>query len=162
MQTALITGASRGIGRGIALALAGQGYGLTITSRTETDLEALVPELKLAGAVEVVPAAADMANRDVLPGLVAAHREAFGSMRALILNAGVATAGDIADFELRRLDKTLAINFTAAIVLIQQSLPLLRRAAAEDPTRGAKIVGLSSIIGAFAEPGLAVYGASKA
>jgi short-subunit dehydrogenase len=162
MQTALVTGASRGIGRGIAFALASQGYGLTITSRREADLEALLPELRLAGAVDVVAVAADMANRDVLPGLVASHREAFGSIRALILNAGVRTAGDIADFDLRRLEKTLAVNFTAAMVLIQHSLPLLGQAAADNWTLGAKIVGLSSITGVYAEPGLAVYGASKA
>lgn len=104
MDTALITGASRGIGRGIAYALACQGYGLTITSRATPDLEALVPELRQAGAADVVPMAADMALREAFPALVAAHRERFGSMRALILNAGVGTAGDIADFDLRRLD----------------------------------------------------------
>ncbi|WP_436694695.1 SDR family NAD(P)-dependent oxidoreductase [Geodermatophilus sp. CPCC 205506] len=150
------------MGRGIALALARKGYGLTITSRRHVDLSALLPELRAAGAVEVVPVAADMADRDALPGLVAAHREAFGSMQALVINAGVGTAGNIADFDLRRLDKTIAVNFTAAMTLIQHCLPLLRRAAAEDPVHGAKIVGLSSITGAYAEPGLAVYGASKA
>jgi 3-oxoacyl-[acyl-carrier protein] reductase len=162
VRTALVTGASRGIGRGIALDLARSGHGLTITSRKQDDLDALVPELVAAGAGEVVPVAADMADRDALPGLVAAHRAAFGGMHALVLNAGVGTAGSIATFDIGRVDKTLAVNFTAALVLVQQALPSLRAGAADDPGRGAKIIALSSITGAYAEPGLAVYGASKA
>ncbi len=162
MRTALVTGASRGIGRGIAFALAERGYGLTVTSRTQADLDALVPDLQRAGAGPVVAVAADMAAREALPPLVEAHGRAFGSMDALVLNAGVGTAGGIGTSDLRRLDKTIAVNFTAALVLVQHALPLLRQGAAEAPARGARVVGLSSITGAYAEPGLAVYGASKA
>ncbi len=120
MKSALVTGASRGIGRGIALRLAGKGYGLTITSRKDGDLQVLEQELVAAGAPKVVR------------------------------------------YDLKRLDKTLEVNFACAVVLIKKSLPMLRTAAAEDPVRGARIIGVSSITGAYAEPGLAVYGASKA
>ncbi|WP_067663117.1 SDR family NAD(P)-dependent oxidoreductase [Nocardia miyunensis] len=162
MRTALITGASRGIGHGIALVLAARGYGLTITSRTAEALEGVRDELLAAGAVRVIAPAADMADRPALPGLVEAHRDEFGSMHALIVNAGVGTAGNISSFDMTRFDKTLEVNLASAMVLIQNSIPLLRRAAQDDPVRGAKIIGLSSITGAYAERGLAVYGASKA
>jgi len=162
MRTALVTGASRGIGRGIAESLARQGYGLTITSRNAEDLVTLAAHLEELGAARVVHRAADMADRDALPGLVDLHGTTYGAMSALVINAGVGTAGPVAEFPLRRIDKTLAVNLGSAVVLIQSALPLLRTGAEQDPDHGATIVGLSSITGVYAEPGLAVYGASKA
>lgn len=162
MKTALVTGASRGIGRGIALSLARQGFGLTITSRTVSDLETLAAELREAGSPRVVFHAADMADRDSLTELVALHQTTYGAMSALVVNAGMASAGPVASFPLRRLDKTLEVNFTSAFVLIQAALPLLRSWADSDPEHGAKVIGLSSITGAHAEAGMSVYGASKA
>jgi len=162
MRSALVTGASRGIGRGIAVHLAAQGFGLTVTARGGAELEELATELRTAGSPSVVHLAVDMADRDALPELVGLHGRTFGSMSALVLNAGVGTAGDVATTLLDRVDKTLSVNFLSPLVLIQQSLPLLHAGASQDPERGAKIVGLSSITGVYAEPGLAAYGASKA
>jgi 3-oxoacyl-[acyl-carrier protein] reductase len=162
MKTALVTGASRGIGHGIALSLAERGYGITITSRTADDLIRVREELLGAGAPRVVARAADMADRATLPDLVEAHSAEFGSMTALVVNAGVGTAGNVSSFDMSRFDKTIEVNLTSAMVLIQNAIPLLRRAAEDDPVYGAKIIGLSSITGAYSERGLAVYGASKA
>jgi len=162
MRSALITGASRGIGRGIALRLAERGYALTITSRRAADLEALVPDLHAAGAPRVVHHAADLADRDALTSIVDAHRATFTTMDALVLNGGVGTAGPIDTYPLRRLDRTIEVNLTSAFVLVQCALPLLRAAAGANPTRGAKVVALASITGVYAEPGLAAYGATKA
>ena len=161
MKSALITGASRGIGRGIAFSLARQGYGLTITSRSQGDLEKLAAELADSGAPRVTYHAIDMEDPMALIGLTRVHEKAFDSMTALIVNAGVGTAGPVASFPINRLHKTVAVNFTAPFVLIQDALPLLRSWAATEPA-GAKIIAISSIVGAFAEPGLAAYGASKA
>ncbi|CUR55540.1 conserved hypothetical protein [metagenome] len=162
IRSALVTGASRGIGRGIAESLARQGFGLTITSRKATDLDRLAEQLKGWGAADVVYQAADLADRAALPALVELHGAAYGAMNALVVNAGVGTAGNVADFPLARVDKILEVNLVSAVVLIQGALPLLRLGAEQDRDRGATIVGLSSITGAYAEPGLAVYGASKA
>jgi len=162
MRSALVTGASRGIGRGIAFRLAERGYALTITSRKPADLAALAPELRAAGAPHVVHYAADMADRAALAEVVDAHQAAFTNMNALVLSAGVGTAGPIDTLPLHRFDRTVEVNLAAAFVLIQHSLPLLRAAAAADPDRGAKVIALASITGVHPEPGLAAYGATKA
>jgi 3-oxoacyl-[acyl-carrier protein] reductase len=161
-RSALVTGASRGIGLEIAMRLARMGCGLTVTSRSADDLAALVDQLKTAGAQTVRFMAADMADRASLPALVDLHAQHFGVLDALILNAGVGTGGAIATYPMARFDKTVQVNFGAAFVLLQAAIPLLRKAAAASPERGAKIIGLSSITGAHAERGLAVYGATKA
>lgn len=161
IRSALVTGASRGIGRGIALDLAQQGYGLTISSRSAEELEATTDDLRHAGAPQVVVHACDLADRAALPALVVAHGEAFGSMNALVLSGGVGTAGAFEQLSQPRIDKTLAVNLTSTIALVQQALPLLRTAAAT-ARNGSRVVILSSIAGVYAEAGLAVYGASKA
>ncbi|TGD86602.1 SDR family oxidoreductase [Mycolicibacterium sp. CH28] len=160
--SAVITGASRGIGLAIAKKLAGQGVALTISSRTAADLEALAPQLRSLGAPSVTPIAADMADPESLPAIIESHREANTDLSALIVNAGVGSAGTVGEYALRRLDKTMAINFRAPFQLIQSALPLLRAAAERHHEVGAKIVVLSSITGVYAEPALAAYGASKA
>lgn len=162
MRTALITGASRGIGLAIACRLAAQGYGLTVTSRSAADLAAVRQKLTSLGSAEVVSVAADMADCDALSQLVERHDRAFGSVSALILNAGVGTAGRVENLDVGHVARTFDVNFTAAVILMRASLPLLRAAAEADPRHGAKIVALSSITGVYPERGLATYGASKA
>ena len=162
MTSALVTGASRGIGLGIATRLAERGYSLTISARGAERLESVADRLREAGAEEVRAVAADLADPEATARVVETHRETFGSMKALILNAGVGTAGPIAEFPARRFDKTVAVNLNAPFALIQAALPLLRAEAENDPARGSKIVALSSITGVYAEAGLAAYGATKA
>ncbi|CAM3143384.1 SDR family oxidoreductase [Prescottella defluvii] len=161
-NSALITGASRGIGLGIAQRLAGQGYALTVTARDRTRLDKVAAQLRSAGAPDVVAVAADMADPDAAASIAETHEDRFGSMRALVLNAGVGTAGPVAEFPMRRFDKTIAVNFAAPFALLQRSVPLLRKGAADNPGRGAKVVAISSITGVYAEANLSVYGATKA
>ena len=61
-----------------------------------------------------------------------------------------------------RVDNTIAVNLTSAITIVQTALPLLRAAARTHSAQGARVIAISSITGIYAEPGLAVYGASKA
>ncbi|MGY1969047.1 SDR family NAD(P)-dependent oxidoreductase [Nocardia gipuzkoensis] len=161
-KSALISGASRGIGLGIANRIAQQGYSLTITARDADRLEVVAAELRANGAAEVVPVAADMSDEEGVAQVLSAHTDRFATMSALILNAGVGTAGTLAESSMRRFDKTIAVNVRAPIQLIQGALPMLRAGALADPGHGAKVVALSSITGVYAEAGLAVYGAAKA
>jgi len=160
--SALVTGASRGIGLGIALRLAAGGHRLTIAARDQLHLDSVAEELRAAGAPDVLALAGDVGDETYLADLVATHAARFEMVDALILNAGVGSAGALVDFHPRRFDKQVTLNLRAPFVLLQQAMPLLRMAAAANPARGAKVVALASITGVYAEPDLAVYGATKA
>jgi 3-oxoacyl-[acyl-carrier protein] reductase len=160
-RSALVTGATRGIGYGIAHRLAEHGFALTVTARDEGRLATAASEFRDAGAVDVTCVAADLAAETAVTGIVEAHRAVAESLDVLVLNAGVGTAGPIGEFPRHRYDKTLAVNLTAPFMLLQECLPLLREGAAKNPN-GAKVVALGSITGVYAEAGLAVYGAAKA
>lgn len=161
-QSAIVTGASRGIGLGTATMLAHRGYALTISARDEPLLEAVAVKLRKAGAPAVQTVAGDLADDSCLETIVSKHASAYEGLSVLVLNAGVGTAGGIAELRMSRLDKTFAVNWRAPYYLLQQALPLLRIDASRHPERAARVVVMSSITGVYAEPGLAAYGASKA
>lgn len=161
MRTALVTGASRGIGLGIARELATQGFGLTISARGAEALEEAAVELRSLGAPDVLVAPSNLARREEVGALVAAHAERFETMDVLVLNGGVGTAGPLHELREKDLDRTLEVNLASSLLLARDSLPLLMRAGESAPT-GARVVVLSSLTGVYAEPGLSVYGATKA
>ncbi|MBH0119589.1 SDR family oxidoreductase [Rhodococcus sp. CX] len=161
-RSALITGASRGIGLGVAIRLAEQGYGLTISARDPERLDKVAAQLLEAGAPEVRSVAVDLTDPAAAVQVVGAHTRVEHESPHGPEGFLVGTAGNIAEFPMRRFDKTLAVNLAAPFALLQASLPLLRSAAAAQPDRGAKVIALSSITGVYSEPGLSVYGATKA
>jgi 3-oxoacyl-[acyl-carrier protein] reductase len=159
--SALITGASGGIGRAVARRLAAEGYNLTLSGRHHGTLSEVARELSDTGVeVEVTPA--DMAVEDEIRGLARAHADRFGALDILVLCAGVGTSGLMADYPMHRFDRQIAVNLRAPFVLIQECLPLLRTAGAANPGRGARVMAVASITGVSAEPGLAAYAAAKA
>ncbi|QRY42687.1 SDR family oxidoreductase [Mycolicibacterium boenickei] len=162
VRSALITGASRGIGLGVARRLARRGFALTIAARDEDRLADAAAQLwnepNLAGLHWL---AGDVMDDDYLSRLVASHQERHDSLDALVLNAGAGSAGRLADFHPKRFDKQIAVNLRSAFVLTQNALPLLRSAAVSSD-RGAKVVAMASITGRYAEADLAAYGAAKA
>lgn len=153
-KTALVTGASRGIGLGIAKRLARLGYSLTVTARDPQHLASVATDLTVLGAPDVLAIAGDLSNPEHLKRLTTEHEKNHGPMSALILNAGIGTAGSIAELPINRFDKMVAVNVRAPFQLLQQSLPLLRAGAAANSDRGAKVIALASITGVFAERGL--------
>jgi NAD(P)-dependent dehydrogenase (short-subunit alcohol dehydrogenase family) len=160
-RSALVTGASRGIGRAITERLAAAGFNMTLSGRKVGALEDVARGLASTGAAtEIVPA--DMAVEDDVRRLAHRHTQRFGAMDLLVLCAGVGTSGAIAEYPIHRFDRQVAVNMRAPFVLAQECLPSLRRAAACRPERGARIVAIASITGVVSEPGLAAYGATKA
>jgi 3-oxoacyl-[acyl-carrier protein] reductase len=159
--SALVTGASRGIGRAIAERLAAGGFALTLSGRYAGPRQELARALDGdAAGTDVVPA--DMATEQDVRRLAQRHAERFGSLDLLVLCAGSGTSGPISDYPVRRFDRQVDVNLRAPFVLVQECLPSLRQAAASHPERGARIVAIASLTGVASEPGLAAYGATKA
>jgi len=159
-RAALVTGASRGIGLAIARRLAADGFDLMISARSAGALENVAAELRATGS-HVVAAPADMSDEGQVGGLAAACEQAFDALDVLVLCAGMGALGAVASYPVRRLDRMFAINVRGAFSLTQRLLPCLRKAAQDTPT-GAKVIAIASLTGIAAEPGLGVYGASKA
>jgi 3-oxoacyl-[acyl-carrier protein] reductase len=159
--SALVTGASGGIGRAIAERLARAGFSLSLSGRRPGPLEEVAQTLAAAGA-ETKIIEADMSSEDDVRALARSHAAHFGSLDTLVLSAGLGTAGSIDGYPVRRFDRQVEVNLRAPFVLIQECLPALRNAAASRPERGARIVAIASLTGIASEPGLAVYAATKA
>ena len=159
--SAMITGATGGIGRAIAERLAHTGYRLTLSGRDEAALGKLASDLTGSGTeLQVVPA--DMSSEDDIRALASAHAGRFGSLDLLVLSAGTGTSGRIADYPMRRFDRQMTVNVRAPFALVQECLPALRRGAAAQPARGSRVAAIASMAGIASEPGLAAYGAAKA
>jgi 3-oxoacyl-[acyl-carrier protein] reductase len=151
-----VTGASRGIGREIAVRLAADGYDVTLSARHPEPLAALAAETGAAYQV------ADMGVPDDIDRLAAFQLGRHDRLDVLVLCAGIGTAEPVAELPIRRAERQLNVNYLAALRLIQSLLPALRTAATHPPAHTAKIIALASITGVASEPALAAYGASKA
>lgn len=162
IRTALVTGASRGIGTAIARRLAEEGCALTVSARKEPGLVEAAQRLRAETNAEVHAVVANMADEADVRRLAVEHVRRFDGLDLLVLNAGVGSLGAVAGLSMKQFDLTLNVNLRAQFLLIQELLPALRKTAAAAPEHGAKIVGLASISGVAAEPLIGVYGASKA
>jgi len=158
-RAAIVTGASRGIGRALAEALGNEGFGLTITARKAQTLEQTAHELREQG-FEVEHAAANMADEQAIAEVVRVHRERFGRLDVLVNNAGVGIGAAAGEHETRYIDMQLAVNLRAIIVFYRECLDLLRAAGAEH--HSALVVNMASIAGKSPPPWLSVYAATKA
>ena len=137
-KTALVTGASRGIGRATALALAEAGARVLVHyGRSAEDAESLVAAIKAKGE-EADAIQADLATREGGPLLATEVRSLVGDrLDVLVLNAGVSKAARIADYTVEDFDNLFATNVRSPFFLVQQLLPVLGE--------GSNIVVISSI-----------------
>jgi short-subunit dehydrogenase len=161
-RAALVTGASRGIGRAIAARLGSEGFDLTVTARSQDALDEAAADIGAAAGVDVLAVAADMASGDDVERVADRHVERFGRLDVLVVNAGTGTIATIEATAPKRFDKQLDVNLRAPFHLIARCLPALRATAAAHPDRGAKVLAIASVTGMVAEPGMSVYAATKA
>jgi short-subunit dehydrogenase len=150
----LITGASQGIGRALAVAAAARGAKVLAAARSEPLLRELAEQVRAAGGtLETV--VADVTTPEDRQRMVDAAVRHFGGLDVLINNAGVGATGHFVECSPERLRRIMEVNFFGLTEATRASLPLLRRG-----NRPA-IVNISSIAGKRAIPARSEYSASK-
>ncbi len=153
-KIAIVTGASRGIGRAIALELAARGAVVVATAREE-HARGVVDEVTIAGGRAEL-ATADMTDAASIEALVAGVLKRHAKIDVLISNAGITRDQLMLRMKRNDWDDVLATNLTANFVLCQAVLkPMIRQ-------RSGRIVAISSIVGQMGNAGQANYAASKA
>jgi NAD(P)-dependent dehydrogenase (short-subunit alcohol dehydrogenase family) len=158
-RAAIVTGASSGIGLGLAHLLGQEGHALTIAARRPEKLENARAELAGAGH-DVVAVAADLGDEEGIRRVVDAHRERHDRLDVLVNNAGVGFGEPVAEISTRKLDVQLATNLRSIPIFYRECVDLLTVAGAEHAN--ALVVNMSSIAGKQGEPWLSVYSATKA
>jgi short-subunit dehydrogenase len=151
---ALVTGASSGIGREIALQLARRGALVVGVARREERLRTLVEEIQQQGG-EAASVAGDLTSAEVRQSAIKTITEHFGGLDILVNNAGVGAMGRFEQADPERLGKLLEVNFVAPVEMIRLALPLLKRSTAPI------IVNVSSVLGHIAVPHCSEYCATK-
>ena len=151
-MTALVTGASGGIGSAIARALAGQGARLALSGTNADKLEAFRAEL----GGDHVALACDLSDGAAVDGLVPRAVEALGQLDILVNNAGVTRDNLAMRMKDEEWSEVIKVNLEAGFRLARAALKPMMRA------RFGRIVSITSVVGATGNPGQANYAASKA
>jgi len=155
VTSALVTGASRGIGRATAVALARRGVALALVGRASKELDESVALAREAGAPEAVAFACDLADTGSVEAAAYAVLSHFPALGILVNDAGVAPRVSIEETRPDVWDETLAVNLRAPFLLTRAVLPIMRKNA-----RG-RIVHVGSISSTLGTARLAAYCASK-
>lgn len=157
-RSILVTGASRGIGRRVALRVARFGAHLTVTARSEGELNTLVQLIRAAGGtVQAVPA--DLTDPDQRQRVVSAAVEKYGGLDVLMNCAGIASFGEFTTSTPDILRRVMEVNFFVPAELIRLSQPHL--AASAKAGRKPAVLNLASICGRAGIPSLPEHCASK-
>ncbi len=158
-HAAIVTGASRGIGRAIAETLAAEGYDLTITARKPETLEQAADALRDNGS-EIQSVAANLSDEEAIQEVVRRHRDRFGRLDVLVNNAGIGIGAAAGEHQTKYVDLQLGVNLRSIILFYRECLDMLRQAGAEH--RSALVINLSSMAAKSPQPWLSVYSATKA
>jgi 3-oxoacyl-[acyl-carrier protein] reductase len=150
-KTALVTGATGGIGGAIAKALHAQGAKLAVSGTRKEVLDALAAEL---GGAAVLPC--DLSNKDQVEALVPEAEKALGQLDILVANAGITRDGLFVSLKDEDWEQVLNVNLTATFRLARAAVKgMMRR-------RFGRVIGITSVVGVTGNPGQANYTAAKA
>jgi NAD(P)-dependent dehydrogenase (short-subunit alcohol dehydrogenase family) len=153
-RTAIVTGASAGLGRAVAHDLATAGWSVVVDARTAADLEATAAELRATGAT-VTTVVGDVADPTHRRALAAAAGDRIDLLVASAGTLGPSPLPHLAAVRLPDLERTLRTNVVAQVGLVQEALPALRAA-------GGVVVAVTSDAAVEGYEGWGAYGASKA
>ncbi|HCV3353106.1 TPA: 3-oxoacyl-[acyl-carrier-protein] reductase [Staphylococcus aureus] len=155
-KSALVTGASRGIGRSIALQLAEEGYNVAVNyAGSKEKAEAVVEEIKAKG-VDSFAIQANVADSDEVKAMIKEVVSQFGSLDVLVNNAGITRDNLLMRMKEQEWDDVIDTNLKGVFNCIQKATPQMLR------QRSGAIINLSSVVGAVGNPGQANYVATKA
>lgn len=154
-KVAIVTGASRGIGRLIAIALAGQGAKVVVSARNLEALQNLATEIKAQGG-DALAVAGDVVIEDDANNLIKQAVAAYGQVNILINNAGITRDGLLLRMKDADWDAVLDTNLKGAFHCIRAVAKFMCK------QRSGRIINISSVVGEMGNPGQANYCASKA
>lgn len=154
-MTALVTGASRGIGLAIARELASVGYNLALVARNAGALNRTAVNIERDFNAWVKPIAADLAREDSYERVVASTVQEFGGIDLLVNCAGLAQQGSFTEVEPAEWDAIFAVNAKAPFFLCKKALPYLK--LSKKPI----IINIASVVGFKGYINQSVYSSSK-
>lgn len=154
-RTAFVTGASRGIGRAIALALSHAGAKIVVASPERENNDKVTEEIR-AGNGQAIPVFMDLTSQESIKEAFAAAQKEFGRVDILVNNAGVTKDGLALRMKKEDWDLVLSINLSGAFFATQQVLSGMMK------ERWGRIINIASVVGQAGNPGQANYVASKA
>jgi NAD(P)-dependent dehydrogenase (short-subunit alcohol dehydrogenase family) len=154
-RTALVTGASRGIGRQAALTLAAAGASVVLAARSKEELAEVAAAARRAGAPDAIVAVTDVLDEEAVEAAVATAVDGTGRLDVVVnVAGGQGFTAYVADTRTDGWDKVLGLNLRSVFVGCKAAMAHL--------PPGGSIVNVASIAGFTASPGLAAYGAAKA
>lgn len=154
-KVALITGASQGIGRAIAMDLAKHGAAVALAARSLDKLESVAAEIAAAGGTAKA-FALDVSSEDSIKSCAKAVLGELGGCHVLVNNAGITRDGLALRMKLADFDEVLRANLTGAFLLTQAVISSMMKA------RWGRVINITSVVGETGAAGQANYAASKA
>jgi NADP-dependent 3-hydroxy acid dehydrogenase YdfG len=153
-KTAIVTGASRGIGKAIALSLAKAGVKVVLAARQQTDLESAKTEILKNGG-QCIAVQADVAKEADIDHLIEKTTDAFGTVDILVNNAGFGIFSKVAATSVKDFDGMMNVNLRGVFLCCRGVLPTMIR------QKGGAIINIASLAGKNSFVGGATYSATK-
>lgn len=160
-RTVLLTGASSGVGRHLALMLAGQGAHVVCCARRQSELDSLVAEIASAGG-KATAQACDVADAASIVAAFDGAEQAAGPVDSVIVNAGINDAGPATKLPVEALDRIIGVNLRGAFLTAREGAKRMIASGPPAEERPRRIVFIASILGRRPQAGAAAYSATKA
>jgi len=158
--TAVVTGASKGIGRAVAERFAAEGANVAICARTEDEIEAAATEISDTHDGDAVGVACDVRDREGVDAFVETAVERFGGVDALVNNAGASFVAGFDDISENGWQSVVDVNLTGTVNCTQAAADSLKESGADGTA--STVVNVSSLAGVQGSPYMSHYGAAKA